>query len=377
MKKRCISAVAVIALMIFCFKVGYDNTAVTEADELIEVQTDGTLEDNTTKDEPIKVKGIFVSGPMGGSEGMDNIISLINDTELNTIVLDVKDDCGNVSFKMDNQNVIDTGACIPYIQDIDTFLKTLKDNDIYVIARIPCFKDPVLAKARPDLALIDDQGNPITDAGGNAWVNPCKEEVWNYIISIAETCCELGFDEIQLDYVRFPVGQNAANALYGAPTDDAHRQEYINRFLGQVTERIHPYNVPVAADVFGTIIKSSEDAAHVGQDYVNLSKSLDIVCPMIYPSHYANGEYGIEIPDAEPYKTILSALKSSKDVLSTVPDSQCAVIRPWLQGFTATWIEGSIEYGKDAVNQQIQAVYDAGYEEWIIWNSKCQYDYFR
>ena len=377
MMKRLLSAVAVVVLIAFCFKAGYVNTAVTEVEEFIEVQADGIAADTQVQDESVKVKGIFVSGPMGGSEGMDNIVQLVNETELNTIVLDVKDDCGNVSFKMDNQNVIDTGACIPYIQDINAFIKNLKDNDIYVIARIPCFKDPVLAKARPDLALVDDQGNPVTDAAGNAWVNPCKEEVWNYIISIVDTCCELGFDEIQLDYVRFPVGQNSANALYGAATDDAHRQEYINRFLAQVSDSAHKYNVPVAADVFGTIIKSSEDAAHVGQDYVSLAKSLDILCPMIYPSHYASGEYGLEVPDAEPYRIILAALKSSQEVLSSIPENQRAVIRPWLQGFTASWVEGYIEYDKDAINQEIQAVYDAGYEEWIIWNSKCNYDYFK
>ena len=319
------------------------------------------------------VKGIYVTGPTAGTERRGEIIQLINDTELNAIVLDVKDDNGNITFDMNNEEVIATGACIPYIKDITALIKQLKENDIYVIARIPVFKDPTLAVARPDLALFTDTGEPITDSQGNAWVNPCKEEVWDYNISIAETCCDLGFDEIQFDYVRFPVTSNSDSVAYGVELTDEERGNYISSFLNRAANAIHEKDVPVSADVFGTIIKSEVDANRVGQDYQVLATSVDVLCSMIYPSHYAAGEFGLDVPDAAPYETVLAALDGSKKILLQIDENECAVIRPWLQAFTATWVVGYIEYDGTAIRKQIDAVKDAGYEEWILWNSKSVY----
>ena len=347
-----------------------NTDAITEG--ITDIISNSDTSTDWKKNHP-KVKGIYITGPTAGTERMEDIIQLINDTELNAIVLDVKDDFGNVTFKMDNEMVQDTDACIPYIPDIEALLKELKDNNIYVIARIPCFKDPTLAKTYPELGLRTLEGDPVTDASGNAWVNPCKTEVWDYIISIASTCADLGFDEIQLDYVRFPVGQNAENAYYSAPADDEHRQQYINEFLNTIVDTLHKKNIAVTADVFGTIIQSDQDSKHIGQNYVTLAQELDGLNPMIYPSHYASGEFGIDVPDAAPYETVYASLQGSKNVLADVPEDDCAVIRPWLQAFTASWVEGYIEYDGNAIRKQIQGVYDAGYEEWILWSSKSTY----
>ena len=370
---------SVFLLCIFIASLVYFSFKESNIEKIIDVpQQNINCEDKDVfskviwKDDHKKVRGLFVTGPIAGTDKMDDIINIINNSEANAIVLDVKDDFGNITFSMNNENVQEVNACIPYIADISELLKKLKDNDIYVIARIPCFKDPVLAEARPELSLKTYNGDPVTDANGNAWVNPANEEVWEYIISIAETCCELGFDEIQLDYVRFPVGENAENAYYGADFTN-NREEYINKFLTKAIDSIHGYGVPVSADVFGTIIKSSEDASHIGQDYKNLAKSLDIICPMIYPSHYASGEFGIELPDANPYETIYAALNGSQKRLSQVSYNDCAIVRPWLQAFTATWIQDSIEYDSNAIRKQISALNDAGYEEWILWSSKSDY----
>ncbi len=378
--KRYLSATTVILGIILALYVSLNQKArpneKLEAEvvqnEILE-EDDATWEFDSWKGKHQKVRGIYVTGPTAGIDKIDDIIALINSTELNAIVLDVKDDNGNVTFKLDNEDVISTEACVPYIPDINELLAKLKENDIYVIARIPCFKDPILAKARPELCLRAIDGVPVTDANGNEWVNPCREEVWDYVISIAESCCELGFDEIQLDYVRFPVGQNAEDALYGAPSDDDSRQQYISQFLSKVCEAVHKYKIPISADVFGTIIKSQEDSRHIGQDYENLARSIDVLSPMIYPSHYAAGEFGIEVPDAAPYETIYAALNGSREVLSKVPNENQAVIRPWLQAFTATWVDNYIEYNGREIRKQIQAVYDAGYDEWIFWNSKSNY----
>ncbi|SFH78094.1 hypothetical protein SAMN04487830_10829 [Pseudobutyrivibrio sp. OR37] len=374
--RRIFSAGAVALFLVLCILVSYnDSTIIISGEEpalaACPVEDDFSL--SSYKNNHVKVKGIYITGPTAGTERMDEIIQLINDTELNAIVLDVKDDNGNISFKMDNNDAIETGACIPYISDINQLMKKLKDNNIYVIARIPCFKDPTLAAAKPDLALRTLSGDAVTDANGNAWVNPCKEEVWNYIISLAKSCADLGFDEIQLDYVRFPVGVNADMAYYGAPSDDESRQKYINDFISKITDALHEQDIPVTADVFGTIIKSSLDSKHIGQDYKNLASSLDCLCPMIYPSHYASGEFGLETPDANPHDTIYMALDGSKQVLKDIPEDECAVIRPWLQAFTASWVEGYIDYDGAAIRKEIDAVYEAGYDEWILWNSKSNY----
>ena len=383
--KKIYIIVAVIVIAIICFGLfiffnskSQKDTHTKNTDEIkpeapvIEESADNM---DVWKENHLKVKGIYVTGPTAGTDKLDDIISLINETELNTIVLDVKDDNGNITFKMDNENVIEMNSGIAYIKDISTLLKKLKENDIYVIARIACFKDPILAKAHPELALTSSDNTPITDANGNAWVNPCKEEVWDYIISLVDSCCALGFDEVQLDYVRFPVGQKADDALYDLVSDDDDaRRNYITEFLAKVTEEGHKHNIPVSADVFGTIINSNKDSRHVGQDYVNLVSNLDIICPMIYPSHYANGEFKLDVPDAHPYDTVHKALEKSNEILKPISNENHAVIRPWLQAFTATWVKGHIKYEGEEIRAQIQAVYDCGYDEWILWNSNSNYN---
>ena len=312
-----------------------------------------------------EVHGIYVTGPTAGTEKMDELINLINSTDLNAVVIDIKEDSGNISFYLNNSDTDKTEACIPYIKDIKGLLQTLHDNDIYVIGRIACFKDPVLAEA---------SGEPVVDSMGNAWVNPCKQEVWDYVTSIAVDCALLGFDEIQLDYVRFPVGQNSEDAVYGVASDDESRQEYINSFLSQITSAVHEKAfTPVSANVFGTIITSNVDAKHIGQSYTDFASTVDCISPMIYPSHYAAGDFGLDVPDANPYDTIYGALSGSADALASIPDEDKSTVRPWLQAFTAENVEGHIEYDKAAIDSEIQAVYDAGYDEWILWNSKSDY----
>ena len=132
-------------------------------------------------------------------------------------------------------------------------------------------------------------------------------------------------------------------------------------------------NVYVAADVYGTVIDSKVDQKIVGQDYVEMSSYLDYICPMVYPSHYANGVYGIGIPDAEPYKTIYAAMNAATKELSVLPEEQRAINRVWLQSFTASWVKGYISYGPQQIREQIHGAYDAGYDEWILWNASVRY----
>ncbi len=321
-----------------------------------------------------KVKGIYVTGSIAGSERFEEMLSLADNTDINTFVIDIKNDGGEVTYLMDEgTKPAEYDCCVNFIRDINGMMATLKEHNIYTIARIVCFKDPLLAKARGDLALLDSAGNPVTDGAGNAWVNPCNEDVWDYIVSIAETCADLGFDEIQFDYMRFPVGDAAEAADYGCDLTSEKKHEYITDFVKYASERIHKKGIPVTADLFGTIIGNPTDVLNVGQDYAELAEYVDALCPMIYPSHYGPGNFGLDVPDANPYDTILAALQGSKEELQNIDPNSCAVVRPWLQDFTASWVEGYIPYGKTEVLEQIRAVQDAGYDEWILWNAKNNY----
>lgn len=347
---------------------GEDETSGTGDQEKLDESTPG--EDRNGN---IKVKGIYITGPMAGNTAFQDILKLVGETELNSMVIDVKNDEGKISWKMDLESAQALGACTPYIGDMEGFMKNLKEREIYTIARIACFKDPCLAAGRPELALTKADGRAVTDANGMAWVNPYREEVWEYLTEIAEKAAEAGFDEIQFDYVRFPIGSDADEADYGVDTQVYTKQQAIGGFLEYAAERLHEKEIVVTADVFGTIIGSETDVERVGQDYAELAELLDVISPMVYPSHYGNHVFGLDVPDAHPYETVLAALEGSKEELAQIPEERRAIVRPWLQAFTATWVDGHISYEGEQIRLQIQAVYDAGYEEWILWNAVNRY----
>ena len=322
---------------------------------------------------PVKVKGIYVTGPAAGSERMEQLIDLVSSTELNTMVIDVKNDEGNLTYKMEVPASANLEAGIRYVKDMPALIERLHQQGIYVIARIVCFKDPVLAAARPELALRLPDGKAVMDANGLAWVNPYKEEVWDYLCTLAECASRDGFDEIQFDYVRFPIGNDANAADYGVDMSTYPREAGLTDFFDYASKRLHEKQIIFGADLFGTIIGSDVDRDRTGQNYLSIAEHTDAICPMIYPSHYANGTFGMNVPDQYPYETIANALQLSKEELSET-DSPKGVVRPWLQCFNAIWVDGHITYGSKEVHDQIQAVYDAGYEEWFLWHASNHYE---
>lgn len=321
---------------------------------------------------PIKVKGIYITGAMAGTKNMKNLVELVETTEMNAIVLDIKNDGGNVTYKMDNAQAQSIGACVRYVKDMPALIKELHEKGIYVIGRIVCFKDPILARKRPDLALCQPDSTPVTDGKGNPWVNPFKKGVWEYICDLAEQATKDGFDEIQFDYVRFPIGSSANKAVYGVDLSTYSKEQGLTDFFSYVEKRLHKSNIIFGADLFGTVIGSPTDRKSTGQDYVKIASMTDNICPMVYPSHYASKTFGLDVPDAHPYTTILKAMQLSQDELAkdTLPKAR---VRAWLQCFSAPWVPGHINYGSAQVKQQIQAVYDAGYDEWILWNASNRY----
>lgn len=343
-----------------------------------------------------RVKGIFVTGPMAGTDNMENLIDLVDRTELNAIVMDVKNDEGRVVYKMQIPEVEETGAGIRYVQDMEGLMAECKKKNIYMIARIVAFKDPFLAEVKPEWCIHNPDGSIFKDKGGLAWLNPYNREVWDYLLAIAQEALKMGFDEVQFDYLRFSTDTGMDSVDLGKEAEDKDRQQIIAEFTQFAADKIHEAGGVISADVYGMVIDSEADQKIVGQNYVELSRYLDYISPMIYPSHYGPYNYNIPVPDAEPYRLVLTALQSSKKVLAGIPvttvsgnelpgytaeelaalepmDSIRAEVRPWLQDFTAAWVTGHISYGAEEIRAQIQAVYDAGYEEWILWNASNRY----
>ena len=210
-----------------------------------------------------------------------------------------------------------------------------------------------------------------------AWLDPYNEEVREYLAEVGRQAALAGFDEVQFDYIRFSTNNSLQKAAVKA-AGESSKTDIITELAGYIYDELSSEGVYVSADVFGAIISSSGDAQAVGQDYAALASSLDYICPMIYPSHYGDGNFGLDHPDLHPYETIMGALADSKTALDTAgaeTTQKTAVVRPWLQDFTASWLKNHIAYGGEEIRSQIQAVYDAGYEEWILWSASNKYHY--
>ncbi|NEN82887.1 putative glycoside hydrolase [Paenibacillus elgii] len=337
---------------------------------------DGNLFDRLTpvdkkdpqKDAP-KVKGIYVTAHSAGGSRMNTLLKLMDDTELNSMVIDLKDDWGYITYDTGNPelNAMDTTQKI--ITDMPKLMSTFQEHKVYPIARIVVFKDTVLAKKRPDLSFVNPDGS-LWGNGKNppdSFVNPYKKEVWDYNIAIAKEAAKAGFKEIQFDYVRFPEGFEKRADTLKYDKDERSRIEAVAEFVKYAREQLTPLGVRVSVDIFG-YAASVPAAEGIGQDFQKISQNVDVICPMIYPSHYSNGWFGAKVPDAAPYVTINGAMKDTAKKLDPL-QSLKPVVRPWIQDFTATWVPGHVRYGKKEIEEQIRALKDNGTEEFLLWNA--------
>lgn len=329
-----------------------------------------------------KVRGIYITGPVAGNEEVLNgVLDGALTAGINAVVIDFKEDQGRITCPVSAATVNEIGASIPYVRDMKSLIESLKERDLYVIARVAAFRDSYLAEKKPEWSLTLPDGSLYRDRQGMAWVDPYRHEVWDYLLEVGNEAKELGFDEVQFDYLRFPNEASAGQVVY----DDAvirgrSKTDTILECANYLYENLASQGLFVSADVFGTIIGSGVDSSAVGQDYTEMAKILDYICPMIYPSHYSSGNFGLEHPDMEPYKTIFGALQKSGKVLLDASradnhESRQAIVRPWLQDFTATYLgEGNyITYGAAEVAEEVRAVQDAGYEEWMLWSAANKY----
>ncbi len=358
-----------------------DDEEETEEEEESEEESEPQEELIIVESEmvPVKAKGIYISAYVAGTDSMmDEIIGYIDETELNTIVIDLKEDFGRVVCEMDSDLINDIGSVKQYIPRAQELVQKLHDHDIYVIARVPAFRDRWLGDARPDWCCKNADGTVFHDRDGNSWVNPYKQEAWDYLVEIGKQAKKLGFDETQFDYVRFCTERGMNNVVFDEEdTQGRSKTDIILESVEYLYDQLKAEGLFVSADVFGTIIDSEVDAQSVGQIYTELAKHLDTISPMVYPSHYSDHSYGIEHPDLNPYETIRAAMDASRQALSQAARNgeHVAEVRPWLQDFTATWLTYHRSYGADEIRQQIQAVYDSGYDEWLLWDASCKYSW--
>jgi len=353
---------------------GHDQPDVTE-DDLPSGDDGDTQTVNKRDPDPgaPKVRGIYMTGPSASVSRFHTLVQLVKETELNAIVLDVKEDRGYMTFEPVTPELKEKGNYQRWIRDINQVMETFKENDIYPIARIVVFKDTVLAKQRPELSFLRPNGT-VWDNGKpepESFVNPYMKEVWDYNIQIAKEAAAVGFKEIQFDYVRFPEGfENKADELTYT-TDERSRVDVVADFVKYAREQLNPLGVRVSVDIFG-YAASVPAAEGIGQDFNKISTYVDVISPMVYPSHYSTGWFGQPVPDAAPYETIYGAMEDTHEKLEEIHNVK-PIIRPWIQDFTATWIKGYIPYGVKEIEAQIQALYDTGVEEFLLWNSGNKY----
>ncbi len=331
----------------------------------------------TGDDSSVRVKALYLTGwTVGSSKKVEHYVELANTTEINSYVVDIKDDDGYVGYESQVPEVQANGTWKKKYNP-DNMLKAFHDNDIYVIGRIVVYKDPVYSLKRPDLAIKHVNGG-LWKGNKQTWLNPYNKGNWDYTISIAKEAVAKGFDEIQFDYIRFPGGGGGTMDFAGI---EQERYEAINEFLAYAKEQIT--EVPISADVFGIILESPKDTERIGQYLELVGKDIDYISPMVYPSHYALGQIvnkvKFDVPDFDPYGVVYNSLAKCKDRLAQAGEYKAGV-RPYLQDFTASWLVSKDKktkyyqaYGAEQVRQQIQAVYDAGYEEWILWDASNTY----
>lgn len=326
---------------------------------------------------PEEIKAIYVNSESAANpKKMDNLTALVKKSGLNAMVIDIKDSSGYLSYDIAAGDGIKYGIKERHIAKINSFIKELHDEKIYAIARIAVFQDPVLAAARPDLAIKDGVGGKIWRDNKNfAWIDPSSRESWNYTVKIARDASGRGFDEINFDYIRFP-SDGPLNEM-SFPFYDAEtltKEQAIGNFFSYL--RTNLPDTRISADLFGLTAVAKNDLG-IGQKIEEAYRSFDYVSPMVYPSHYSSGFLGYKNPADYPYEvvgySIRGALKKLEDYNKTKESGSpgsAAKIRPWIQAFNL----GAV-YDVTKIKAQIKASDESGGIGWMLWNPANNYSF--
>jgi hypothetical protein len=319
---------------------------------------------------PQTIRAAYLTYYGVGDKGIrGRVLDLIQRTELNAVVIDVKGDRGWVLYRTEVPLALAAGAQGPAtLRDFDALMADLKARGIYTIARIVTFKDNILAHHRPDLAIIDTRtGKPWIDNEKLAWTDPFQEAVWDYNIAVAKEAVRRGFDEVQFDYVRFPTDGRLAAARYSKPNTTENRLPAITGFLARARKELGPTGAFVAADLFGYTAFNENDT-DIGQRIEELAPHLDYICPMVYPSGYHRGIPGFRNPVQHPYEVVHESVR----LIRKRSTHAAVAVRPWLQDFRDYAFDRRI-FGVSEVRAQIKAAVEAGAAGFMLWNPRNDY----
>ncbi len=329
------------------------------------------IEKQKSQDFPEIIKGIYLTSWSASNErSIQRAIEIAKTTKINAVIIDIKDYSGNVFYKTDIPEVKNYGAERIFIPDIKGFIERFHNEGIAVIARLTVFQDPILAKARPDLAIKSKNGGELwLDRQNLAWTDPASKEAWEYNVKIAQDAFNKGFDEVNFDYVRFPSDGNLSDMVFPFWDEKKPKNEVINNLFIYIRENLPGKRISV--DLFG-LTTVNYDHLGIGQIIEDSFENFDYISPMIYPSHYASGFQGFKNPAEHPYEVIYYSLKKTQERLDDfnkkreVPVN--TKIRPWLQDFNL-----GATYDAEMIRKQIQATKDAlgdNYKGFMLWNPR-------
>jgi len=301
---------------------------------------------------------------------MTKLVGIADSTEINALVIDMKDEFG-LNYTTKNSEFAKNAGTAAKLSNVTALIDTLKAHKILPIARIVVFKDSVTARVHSEWTIRRADNSIWRDKKGIAWVNPYHRELWDYNIGVAEELAKLGFGEIQFDYIRFPEPYPSLPKQVFPGSNDVPKPAALAAYLKDAKARLNKLGVRSTADIFG-LVTTVGGALEVGQHWETISPVVDVVLPMVYPSHYPHGDLGVQNPNAEPYKIIHIAIARARERDKKLGISEPEHIRPWLQAFTL----GKPPYGPDQLRDEKKAVYDSGYDGWVMWNPGSSYDGF-
>lgn len=316
---------------------------------------------------PDSVKAIYVSSWVAGTPSRrDELIKFAEETEINSMVIDIKDFSGKIFLKSENQKLISYGSLENRISDLPDLINQLHEKKIYVIGRLSVFQDDYLSNKRPEYAVKNKQGGIWKDDKGVSWLDPANKKTWEYAAEIAKEAELSGFDEISFDYIRFPSDGNLENTSYPHWDYKTPKSEIIKSFSSFLYETLKDLGIPISANIFGLTLWRKDDL-NIGQTYENFLPYFDFVHPMVYPSHYPKGFNGFKNPAEHPYEIIYDGMVRARDraiIATSSPDK----IRPWIQDFDI-----GADYDASMIKKQKQAAYDTGLDSWLSWNASNRY----
>jgi hypothetical protein len=314
------------------------------------------------------VRGLYVNRFAAQSaKRMHKLIAIADSTEVNALVIDVKDEFG-LNIPSQDPLLQKNAGKAGVIPNVKQLLDTLKAHDILAVARIVVFKDSVAARANPDHVIRKPDGTPWHDKQGLTWVNPYDEEIWEYNLRVAEEAVKLGFGEVQFDYIRFPEPYKSLPPQVFPNQKGRSKPDVLAQFLRTANARLDKLGVRTTADIFG-LVTTVGGALEIGQEWEKVSPAVDVVLPMTYPSHYPRGAFGVARPNADPYKIQQVAIARAK-----ARDAKLGLtgerVRPWIQAFSL----GQPKYDASHVKAQMRGIYDAGYNGWVWWHPGSVYE---